>query len=98
MTVTAREGLNFRNGWTWNVAAHKERARLLPAFEVAWDENGQASITGRYALMDANEANKTQMQTPAGPVRHEPEQLIDHDFYVEIVTRCGELGIHQAMR
>jgi hypothetical protein len=96
MTVEHRQQLNFRSGWTWNAGAWKHGARRAPAYELAWDDEGHPELTGRYALMTYGEIDRTQSASP-DPSRFEPDELISHERYVQLIERCAELGSPKEM-
>lgn len=87
MGVAKRTGMgSYRSGRTWHpgVWVHSLVQIRVPCFELAWDDEGHPTPTGRYALLDEGEYKSSDLE---GAADFEPgEWEIDHATYVEEMT------------
>jgi len=98
MSVREKFGLcGWRDGYTWllGIAWMTENSGKLhgmgPAYEVEWDDKGNAIHTGRRAWLTKTAIEQSQMVTPELGHRYEPdpargERELTQEEYAEMLT------------
>lgn len=97
MTVSARINNlgGWTGGWTWFAGAWSTNSGKVPAFEVEWNDDGEAIQTGRRAWLNLDSINNSQL-TSDTPSRYEPipdlgERLLDPEDYMRLII-ASDIG------